>query len=163
MWTPISSLTRSRPKVDTSSLEGVACAASSFKDRFTGNATAPPFCSIRRCILSATSSNFSPIFTFLMASLRTSASMRPASRYLSNTSASCTYITNSFGNWVMFLFPLWVITATVSYTHLRAHETRHDLVCRLLLEKKKKKQHKNFNHAPHTNTNIKIKNKHTHT
>ncbi len=24
------------------------------------------------------------------------------------------------------------------YTHLRAHETRHDLVCRLLLEKKKK-------------------------
>src|SRR5450756_835787 len=25
----------------------------------------------------------------------------------------------------------------VSYTHLRAHETRHDLVCRLLLETKK--------------------------
>src|SRR5450756_906629 len=25
----------------------------------------------------------------------------------------------------------------VAYTHLRAHETRHDLVCRLLLEKKK--------------------------
>ncbi len=25
------------------------------------------------------------------------------------------------------------------YTHLRAHETRHDLACRLLLEKKKKK------------------------
>src|SRR5450756_2887591 len=31
----------------------------------------------------------------------------------------------------------------VSYTHLRAHETRHDLVCRLLLEKKKKKINKN--------------------
>src|SRR5665648_1280990 len=31
----------------------------------------------------------------------------------------------------------------VSYTHLRAHETRHDLVCRLLLEKKKKKQRYN--------------------
>src|SRR5450756_2930565 len=28
----------------------------------------------------------------------------------------------------------------VSYTHLRAHETRHDLVCRLLLEKKKNKK-----------------------
>src|SRR5665648_1216486 len=27
----------------------------------------------------------------------------------------------------------------VSYTHLRAHETRHELVCRLLLENKKKK------------------------
>src|SRR5665648_908225 len=29
---------------------------------------------------------------------------------------------------------------SVSYTHLRAHETRHDLVCRLLLEKKKKQK-----------------------
>ena len=28
----------------------------------------------------------------------------------------------------------------VSYTHLRAHETRHDLVCRLLLEKKKRRK-----------------------
>ena len=32
--------------------------------------------------------------------------------------------------------------ATVSYTHLRAHETGRNLVCRLLLEKKKKKQEK---------------------
>src|SRR5450756_1888716 len=31
----------------------------------------------------------------------------------------------------------------MSYTHLRAHETRHDLVCRLLLEKKKTKKTKN--------------------
>ena len=30
----------------------------------------------------------------------------------------------------------------VSYTHLRAHETVLDLVCRLLLEKKKKKHMK---------------------
>ena len=29
----------------------------------------------------------------------------------------------------------------VSYTHLRAHETVLDLVCRLLLEKKKKSNH----------------------
>eukprot|EP01015_Nassula_variabilis_P020802 TRINITY_DN3640_c0_g1_i2.p1 TRINITY_DN3640_c0_g1~~TRINITY_DN3640_c0_g1_i2.p1 ORF type:complete len:147 (+),score=83.20 TRINITY_DN3640_c0_g1_i2:66-506(+) len=36
-------------------------------------------------------------------------------------------------------------TSTVSYTHLRAHETPEHLVCRLLLEKKKKKtQHKHF-------------------
>src|SRR5659263_613048 len=27
------------------------------------------------------------------------------------------------------------VWGAVSYTHLRAHETRHDLVCRLLLEK----------------------------
>src|SRR5428012_19639 len=31
-----------------------------------------------------------------------------------------------------------LVLVPVSYTHLRAHETRHDLVCRLLLEKKKK-------------------------
>ena len=31
----------------------------------------------------------------------------------------------------------------VSYTHLRAHETGRNLVCRLLLEKKKKKITKN--------------------
>src|SRR5665809_145553 len=30
----------------------------------------------------------------------------------------------------------------VSYTHLRAHETKANLVCRLLLEKKKKKAQK---------------------
>src|SRR5678815_5018021 len=32
-----------------------------------------------------------------------------------------------------------VCSVTVSYTHLRAHETPEHLVCRLLLEKKKKK------------------------
>ena len=34
------------------------------------------------------------------------------------------------------------ILEAVSYTHLRAHETVLDLVCRLLLEKKKKKKKK---------------------
>ena len=33
-----------------------------------------------------------------------------------------------------------VVTNAVSYTHLRAHETVLDLVCRLLLEKKKAKE-----------------------
>mgnify|MGYP003380244022 CR=1 FL=1 len=32
------------------------------------------------------------------------------------------------------------VVGPVSYTHLRAHETVLDLVCRLLLEKKHKKQ-----------------------
>ena len=32
--------------------------------------------------------------------------------------------------------------SSVSYTHLRAHETRGNLVCRLLLEKKKNKKKK---------------------
>ena len=42
-----------------------------------------------------------------------------------------------------FLFPLLLLgrrLSPVSYTHLRAHETVLDLVCRLLLEKKKKKK-----------------------
>ena len=40
---------------------------------------------------------------------------------------------------VLVLAAVAASTSTpVSYTHLRAHETRHDLVCRLLLEKKKK-------------------------
>ena len=31
----------------------------------------------------------------------------------------------------------WLVLKPVSYTHLRAHETVLDIVCRLLLEKKK--------------------------
>ena len=34
--------------------------------------------------------------------------------------------------------------APVSYTHLRAHETVLDLVCRLLLEKKKTQRHHEY-------------------
>ena len=37
-------------------------------------------------------------------------------------------------------FAIWRATQPVSYTHLRAHETVLDLVCRLLLEQKKQKQ-----------------------
>ena len=42
-----------------------------------------------------------------------------------------------------------VALQAVSYTHLRAHETVLDIVCRLLLEKKKPK-------APNTATRIRI-------
>src|SRR5450756_2861987 len=42
---------------------------------------------------------------------------------------------------------VWIIA--VSYTHLRAHETRHDLVCRLLLEiKNKTKKHNKQKYKP---------------
>ncbi|WDT36895.1 hypothetical protein PVA38_12200 [Streptococcus pneumoniae D39] len=37
---------------------------------------------------------------------------------------------------------------SVSYTHLRAHETVLDLVCRLLLEKKKSTTH-HYTPPPH--------------
>ena len=50
----------------------------------------------------------------------------------------------------------------VSYTHLRAHETGRNLVCRLLLEKKKKKinkkKKKKSNQVQHDHE-IKVKNK----
>ena len=38
---------------------------------------------------------------------------------------------------------IYGVDETVSYTHLRAHETVLDLVCRLLLEKKKHTKKKN--------------------
>ena len=50
-----------------------------------------------------------------------------------------------YAQFLCALFDAWyrdwrtiTYVSTVSYTHLRAHETRHDLVCRLLLEKKKR-------------------------
>src|SRR5450756_1318540 len=36
--------------------------------------------------------------------------------------------------WLTAADSIWPGSVPVSYTHLRAHETRHDLVCRLLLE-----------------------------
>src|SRR5450756_2563482 len=44
------------------------------------------------------------------------------------------------GKLINELLPQKRVYNAVSYTHLRAHETRHDLVCRLLLEKKKKQK-----------------------
>ena len=46
------------------------------------------------------------------------------------------------------------ILESVSYTHLRAHETPEHLVCRLLLEKKKKKQKTNKQIMRITNQDI---------
>ena len=45
------------------------------------------------------------------------------------------------------------VVEPVSYTHLRAHETVLDLVCRLLLEKKKKQNTLNidYTHIIHIN------------
>src|SRR5665213_4217472 len=49
-------------------------------------------------------------------------------------------IDNHCGTLLLWEFVLLVISIiSVSYTHLRAHETGRNLVCRLLLEKKKKK------------------------
>src|SRR5660397_264073 len=46
----------------------------------------------------------------------------------------------------------------VSYTHLRAHETKANLVCRLLLEKKKKKNKKTKTKKKRTKKQNKKKN-----
>ena len=52
------------------------------------------------------------------------------------------------------LAPVSPEMAAVSYTHLRAHETVLDLVCRLLLEKKK--------HTTVTTLSVTVKQKHIH-
>ena len=55
---------------------------------------------------------------------------------------------NESGNIIMTenVTDIWMsepeLVEPVSYTHLRAHETGRNLVCRLLLEKKKKKKKK---------------------
>src|SRR5450756_2719867 len=53
-------------------------------------------------------------------------------------SLSCTIPASDEGLYICGSAPSAEGSQSVSYTHLRAHETRHDLVCRLLLEKKKK-------------------------
>ena len=71
-----------------------------------------------------------------------------------STYARCGIIVN-----VTPLEPEWEGHVTVSYTHLRAHETKANLVCRLLLEKKKKQSNNRIqnshylNYYTHTNTN----------
>ena len=50
---------------------------------------------------------------------------------------------------VLSSVPIYWLLA-VSYTHLRAHETVLDLVCRLQLEKKKKKNSETLIEATHT-------------
>src|SRR5660397_284733 len=52
------------------------------------------------------------------------------------------------------------LSGPVSYTHLRAHETKANLVCRLLLEKKKKKKQRKTKKITKTKTKTKkIQNK----
>ena len=46
-------------------------------------------------------------------------------------------VMEGLNNSELFVNALYEEVITVSYTHLRAHETVLDLVCRLLLEKKK--------------------------
>ena len=50
---------------------------------------------------------------------------------------------------IVVLVALGLGVIAVSYTHLRAHETVLDLVCRLLLEKKKKKNNKTQKMIPY--------------
>ena len=47
-----------------------------------------------------------------------------------------------FGTFFTHFEMILLYPEPVSYTHLRAHETGRNLVCRLLLEKKKKKKTK---------------------
>ena len=51
-----------------------------------------------------------------------------------------------------------LVAASVSYTHLRAHETVLDIVCRLLLEKKNKDYYHLFDSTLSPTTTIHIHN-----
>ena len=62
---------------------------------------------------------------------------RQASAYAAGMCNSLTL--NGYSDWFLpSIGELLTVYEPVSYTHLRAHETVLDLVCRLLLEKKKK-------------------------
>ena len=65
---------------------------------------------------------------------------RPVARHLDNgtTLEVIRCCTDGTQNACTFLLGRIRRIAPVSYTHLRAHETGRNLVCRLLLEKKKK-------------------------
>src|SRR5665213_1385157 len=66
-----------------------------------------------------------------------------------------------YNTWALYeslLQPQERIAKEVSYTHLRAHETGRNLVCRLLLEKKKKKQKNNKIRNNYLNNKKKKKN-----
>src|SRR5450759_3363865 len=52
----------------------------------------------------------------------------------SHPSIPTVYVYLTDGGPIRFIHKTPKVTIAVSYTHLRAHETRHDLVCRLLLE-----------------------------
>src|SRR5428012_15549 len=62
---------------------------------------------------------------------RSSAASDVYKRQVRRISAITAVVAHASSGWKAGLRP-----RAVSYTHLRAHETRHDLVCRLLLEKK---------------------------
>src|SRR5665648_150953 len=64
------------------------------------------------------------------AGLNFGRSIDPATNGISNTK----FFNNSYAIGASVI--LFDGFKSVSYTHLRAHETRHDLVCRLLLETK---------------------------
>ena len=64
------------------------------------------------------------------------------------TTANTTYrMFDLLSNWQAGQGVNAVIYDPVSYTHLRAHETVLDIVCRLLLAKKKTKSNHKYTHS----------------
>ena len=62
--------------------------------------------------------------------------------------------TSKYHHAYMEKLKLWHDSDSVSYTHLRAHETGRNLVCRLLLEKKKTQKTKNKKNKKKTRQQI---------
>eukprot|EP00658_Telonema_sp_P-2_P043649 TRINITY_DN31562_c0_g1_i1.p1 TRINITY_DN31562_c0_g1~~TRINITY_DN31562_c0_g1_i1.p1 ORF type:complete len:190 (-),score=49.33 TRINITY_DN31562_c0_g1_i1:91-660(-) len=77
---------------------------------------------------------------FIMDEEDTSSTATHSHTTTTNTGGGVALPTASSGKHLRHFVPMdqQTPTTTVSYTHLRAHETPEHLVCRLLLEKKKK-------------------------
>ena len=67
--------------------------------------------------------------------------IRDSPKITLRTSAEVTQVKGFVGNFDVTIRQHARYVDPVSYTHLRAHETVLDLVCRLLLEKKKQKRY----------------------
>ena len=106
-------------------------------DAFGGMYHNQPIQSIVKSILSV-----GTLIVFLMAHewmRRPDAAIKQGEFYVLTLSTLLgMYFMISAGHFLMFFIGLETASIpTVSYTHLRAHETGRNLVCRLLLEKKK--------------------------
>ena len=134
------------------SSQSLSCTSFRFPVFFNSCSSHALVCDFRSCVCLYIFSLLYYFFFFLMI-------RRPPRSTLDRSSAASDVYKRQLSFWLSEkMFTQWIASFTdflikygfglalltgfvpVSYTHLRAHETVLDLVCRLLLEKKKKKK-----------------------